>query len=199
MNPQAIAQIANFLNVSPNQIKRCEEWVSVIFVVVRGSRPRFISKKATRPVMFKKFCKRSGLEFESENKLIKQHPVISEWLQKANKEGWYSDCVKAVEKLFKAKAKTIQEFNQELEIIRKESLEANQKSQAERNAYFQKIEQQRKERQRINSLLKKAGYSWGQHYVDMFQISSDEFEWVLFDPNGNATTIEQALKDLGVK
>ncbi len=45
MNAQAIAQVANFLNVSPNQIKRCEEWASVLFVQIHGSRPRFVSKK----------------------------------------------------------------------------------------------------------------------------------------------------------
>lgn len=45
MNTQAIAQVANFLSVSPNQIKRCEEWASVLFVIVHGRKPRFVSKK----------------------------------------------------------------------------------------------------------------------------------------------------------
>lgn len=45
MNSQAIAQVASFLSVSPNQIKRCEEWASVLFVQVHGFRPRFVSKK----------------------------------------------------------------------------------------------------------------------------------------------------------
>lgn len=48
MNAQAIAQIANYLNVSPNQIKRCEEWASVLFVQVHGCRPRFVSKKVVQ-------------------------------------------------------------------------------------------------------------------------------------------------------
>jgi len=45
MNAQAVAQVAKFLKVSPNQIKRCEEWSKVLFVVVVGSRPQFVSKK----------------------------------------------------------------------------------------------------------------------------------------------------------
>ena len=36
MNTQAVTQIANFLGVSPNQIKRCEEWASILFVQVQG-------------------------------------------------------------------------------------------------------------------------------------------------------------------
>jgi len=48
MNAQAVAQVAKFLKVSPNQIKRCEEWSKVLFVVVVGSRPRFVSKKVLK-------------------------------------------------------------------------------------------------------------------------------------------------------
>lgn len=44
----AQVQIANFLNVSPNQIKRCEEWANVYFVQVHGFRPRFVSKKVVK-------------------------------------------------------------------------------------------------------------------------------------------------------
>lgn len=42
----ATVAVAQFLNVSPNQIKRCDEWAAVYFVVVVGRRPTFISKKA---------------------------------------------------------------------------------------------------------------------------------------------------------
>lgn len=45
MIPKQIAKVADFLNVSPNQVKRCEEWASVLFVQVHGCRPRFVSKK----------------------------------------------------------------------------------------------------------------------------------------------------------
>jgi len=45
MNSTQIAQIATFLNVAPNQIKRAEEWANVLFVQVHGCRPRFVSKK----------------------------------------------------------------------------------------------------------------------------------------------------------
>lgn len=48
MKPNQVAQVANFLNVSPNQIKRCEEWASVLFVQVYGSRPQFVSKKVVK-------------------------------------------------------------------------------------------------------------------------------------------------------
>ena len=50
MNANQIAQIATSLNVSPNQIKRAEEWASVLFVVVTGLGARFVSKKVIKMV-----------------------------------------------------------------------------------------------------------------------------------------------------
>ena len=56
-------QIAKYLKVSPNQIKRCEEWANVWFVVVHACRPTFISKKvimnkrvATTPCELDEMC-----------------------------------------------------------------------------------------------------------------------------------------------
>ena len=48
MNANQIAQIATALNVSPNQIKRAEEWKNVLFVVVQGKGARFVSKKVIK-------------------------------------------------------------------------------------------------------------------------------------------------------
>jgi len=51
MNTNQIAQIATSLNVSPNQIKRSEEWANVLFVVVKGLGARFVSKKVVKMEM----------------------------------------------------------------------------------------------------------------------------------------------------
>ncbi len=37
--------VARYLGVDRRQIVRCEEWVSVLFVIVKGWRPTFVSKK----------------------------------------------------------------------------------------------------------------------------------------------------------
>ena len=37
--------VARYLGVDLGQIVRCEEWVSVLFVIVKGWRPTFLSKK----------------------------------------------------------------------------------------------------------------------------------------------------------
>ncbi len=37
--------VANYLGVDIGQIVRCEEWVTVLFVIVKGWRPTFLSKK----------------------------------------------------------------------------------------------------------------------------------------------------------
>ena len=40
-----IRLLARYLGVDRRQILRCEEWVSVLFVMVKGWRPTFVSKK----------------------------------------------------------------------------------------------------------------------------------------------------------
>ena len=47
------AQIATFLNVSPNQIKSVTEMAWVFCVVVRGQRARFVSKKVVKQEVYK--------------------------------------------------------------------------------------------------------------------------------------------------
>ncbi len=37
--------VARYLGVDIGQIVRCEEWVTVLFVIVKGWRPTFVSKK----------------------------------------------------------------------------------------------------------------------------------------------------------
>ena len=37
--------VARYLGVDLGQIVRCEEWVTVLFVIVKGWRPTFLSKK----------------------------------------------------------------------------------------------------------------------------------------------------------
>jgi predicted HicB family RNase H-like nuclease len=55
MNANQIAQIATSLNVSPNQIKRAEEWATVLFVVVQGKGARFVSKKVIKESVMKEY------------------------------------------------------------------------------------------------------------------------------------------------
>jgi hypothetical protein len=45
MNVHTTVQIANHLQVSPNQIKEIREWAKVYWVSVQGQRPTFVSKK----------------------------------------------------------------------------------------------------------------------------------------------------------
>ena len=48
MTTNTTAQIATFLNVSPNQIKSVTEMAWVFCVVVKGCRARFVSKKVVK-------------------------------------------------------------------------------------------------------------------------------------------------------
>lgn len=48
MNPTTQLALANHLQVSPNQIKRIEEWANCYFVVVAGKGGRFVSKKVVK-------------------------------------------------------------------------------------------------------------------------------------------------------
>jgi hypothetical protein len=40
-----IRQVAKYLSVDISQILRCEEWFTVLFVIAKGYRPTFVSKK----------------------------------------------------------------------------------------------------------------------------------------------------------
>jgi hypothetical protein len=68
MNASQIAQIATSLNVSPNQIKRAEEWKNVLFVVVQGKGARFVSKKVLK--MAESLTSSNGIEFTPINKAM---------------------------------------------------------------------------------------------------------------------------------
>lgn len=54
MTTNTTAQIATFLNVSPNQIKSITEMAWVYCVVVKGQRARFVSKKVVKEVTMSK-------------------------------------------------------------------------------------------------------------------------------------------------
>lgn len=40
-----LRQVAKYLCVNSSQILRCEEWFTVLFVIAKGFRPTFVSKK----------------------------------------------------------------------------------------------------------------------------------------------------------
>jgi hypothetical protein len=74
MNANQISQIATSLNVSPNQIKRAEEWANVLFVVVQGKGARFVSKKVVSMTQLI-----SGLEFAQKLQTLWNQSKGSEW------------------------------------------------------------------------------------------------------------------------
>jgi hypothetical protein len=89
MNANQIAQIATALNVSPNQIKRAEEWKNVLFVVVQGKGARFVSKKV---------IKMDVLAQVESNNFASSYSEVYEWLKSnANPIGWTSSFVVAID------------------------------------------------------------------------------------------------------
>jgi hypothetical protein len=75
------AQIATFLNVSPNQIKSVTEMAWVFCVVVKGCRARFVSKKASR----KKKMKKDDSFSELANKISSDLDCTSKVWEKGDK------------------------------------------------------------------------------------------------------------------
>lgn len=143
-------------------------------------------------------CKRSGIEFKATSTRVKQHPLISEWLQLANREKWYSACVETIEALRESGASSIEEFEMELKSVRQETIQANEQKQAEAKEYWDEIKKQQKKRKVINSALRKAGYYWRKTSVDAFEIFSDEEKWTLFDSDDNPVSLEEALSRLKI-
>ena len=67
------AQIATFLNVSPNQIKSVSEMAWVFVVVVRGCRARFVSKKVVKEENAMDFITAFNQEFGTKAQLWQKH------------------------------------------------------------------------------------------------------------------------------
>ncbi|MFM7851056.1 MAG: hypothetical protein ACKO96_03870, partial [Flammeovirgaceae bacterium] len=82
MTANTTAQIATFLNVSPNQIKSVTEMAWVYCVVVRGHRARFVSKKVVKneKVTTMDFVTAFNQEFGTEAKLWQKQGITRIYL-----------------------------------------------------------------------------------------------------------------------
>jgi hypothetical protein len=58
-------------------------------------------------------------------------------------------------------------------------------------AYQERRKIERKERARINRILRKHGYRWIKDYDDL-----DQLVWTVHAPNGSAVALEQALTEI---
>lgn len=122
--------------------------------------------------MFEITCKRSGLMFLAESKRIKQHPNVSSWLQKANKEGWYGFCVEAIEKGVTSKLETIEKFESLIQEARVKGLKIKHETNEILNQREEQLKLAKKRDSYISKILRENGYKW--HSFDVLDIAQGE-------------------------
>lgn len=145
----------------------------------------------------KVICERSSLSFEIDSKRFKQHPKISDWLQTANKEGWYSAGVEAIEFGRKQGLKTIDEFT-ELINLAKANAKVNQETRsrlwAERKA---QLKEQHRSREILAKTLSKNGYRWENNQIlDIAQGETGDYVRELISPDGKVVLLKEAIAQI---
>ena len=141
-------------------------------------------------------CQYTGLEFEAATRRSKNHPKINGWLQKANTDGWYSECQKAIGYGKHEGFTTIAEYN----VLLAETEKAAKEHQAINYERLAKAaldrKQAMKQRDEINTTLRAAGYRW-QKYNAMGALDDyKDGQWELIAPDGRDVSVTQALAEI---
>ena len=154
-------------------------------------------------------CQHSGIEFEAATRRTKQHPLVAEIKNYANKDGSYHEVNNALDAAEKAGGyATIEEYMAKVQAIlngaKERRVELDRKRAEDRKREeAEKIERKRK-RQERNAFLKDNGYNWNKVEIgteeDQFPGGYgagigefSHYEWQLWSPDGRHVTTEQAL------
>lgn len=160
-------------------------------------------------------CERSGIQFETDSKRVKNHPVVMQFVNDANKDGkrYIGAYAKAGELVMQAKGQfdNIDDFMSAVT----EAYTAWKSGDAKaivRVTNGMRIRQQkdaRNHRERVNAILKANGYRWSKEDVgseDSWAGSGSlgagtgevaGYEWVLSAPDGREVSVAQAFREIG--
>lgn len=164
--------------------------------------------------MFTITCAKTGIEFQTESKRQKNHPLVSAFLDESNRDGrrYTGAYAKASELLTEAKG----QFDniEDLMTAVREAYTAWQNGEAKpviRKTAGYYIHQQKvasRQRDAINAVLKQHGYRWekdeygtedeflpGSYGAGIGEYAG--FRWQLVAPDGRNVTIQQAFREIG--
>ena len=146
-------------------------------------------------------CQYTGLAFEAKSSRSKNHPVIAEMLNQANKGGTYSATVSALNKAREQGFATIEQFVDYANAIISGKLAKRAKAEQLAREQEAEIRQRQAEaktrRQEQNAFLRQRGYAWSKEYADYDEYEEGEpSRWVLRSPDDRAVDVAQALDEI---
>lgn len=140
--------------------------------------------------MVKIVCQFTGIEFEAATKRSKNHPRISNLLNEANRDGWYSAALDSIKKNRGAGVKDIKEFvaaaysAKEAYFTKKDADFAAQAEAVRKNK--EQMEAAKEARIAQNNFLREHGYHWsktGYSSYDAYEEGGPD-EWELIAADG---------------
>lgn len=160
-------------------------------------------------------CERSGLQFDTDSKRVKNHPRVTQFVNDANKDGrhYVGAYAKASELVAQAKGKF--DSIDDLMSAVTEAYTAWKNGDAKAivkvtdGMRIRAMKDASNKRERVNAILKQYGYRWSKEDVG----SEDSWagrgslgagigevaghEWVLNAPDGREVSIAQAFREIG--
>lgn len=116
-------------------------------------------------------CEKTGLPFEAATKRTKNHPKIMSVVNEANKDGWYRECLEALQDGRKAGLDTVEDF---LELLAQTKTSALNQQMEDYRALLQR---KREDKQRRVALYQSGGYhTFAGDNRDAFQAMMDDGE-----------------------
>lgn len=161
-------------------------------------------------------CERTGIQFETESKRQKNHPLVSRFLDEANKDGKryagaYGAAANILIDIKAAKIETIEEAMSYANAAYSawKNGEAKPVIRKTQGDYLRDWKAARDRRERINAILRQHGYRWSKEEVG----SEDDWagphslgagigevvghRWTLNAPDGREVSIQQAFHEIG--
>lgn len=155
--------------------------------------------------MVKVVCEKTGIEFEATSKRTKNHPAIMSRLNQANRDGWYSQALNALQIGRQSGLSTIDEFVAWLN-------ETEQAWREQRNveitAYMDRkraAQEAHRQRHILNAFLREHGYHWSDLALDPEDVDNSYLghlpahDWQLFSSDNRAVSIKQAMQELAAQ
>ena len=142
-------------------------------------------------------CQYTGVEFEAASKRSKNHPLVSEFLNAANKEGksYIGAYHYAKEFLAVAEGNTIEEI---MEFVNGAFCEWKKSDAKSFKVETYKSNRKRQERDSQRISLRNAGYTWHKEDEESMDFAGpNAFNgnmWTLLDPHGNEVSKSDAMK-----
>lgn len=144
--------------------------------------------------MVKVICEKTGLEFEAKTSRTKNHPQIMNIVNEASKDGWYRECLAALEE-YKCKFESVEEYVEILDTVR-ESHE-NKVSALWKAKVQEKFAAREAAREKAirDAKLARHGYTWQRV---SYPIDDEDYAYytVLVAPDGAEVSVSQALAEI---